>query len=154
MQSTKDATLDQQCTVTRAGIAPIASALLVELLVSVLQHPLRGRAPATPPNTQDTTAPDETGFVHPLGVVPHTIRGFLSSFSNMQIVGSAYNHCSACSPTILAKYEEQGWDFVLQALTIKGHVEKVSGLAEVQRLAEEASLRVDWDDEDDEFEEA
>jgi ubiquitin-like modifier-activating enzyme ATG7 len=139
--------------VTRAGIAPIASALLVELLVSVLQHPLKGRAPATPPNTRDASEPDFTGFVHPLGVVPHTIRGFLSNFSNLQIVGSSYVNCSACSPAILTQYREHGWDFVLQALTTKGHVEKVSGLEEVQRLAEQASLQVDWDDDDDEFEE-
>ncbi|RMD40203.1 hypothetical protein DV735_g4921, partial [Chaetothyriales sp. CBS 134920] len=79
-----DLTLDQQCTVTRPGIAAIASALLVELLVSVVQHPLKAAAPATTVVTNNGDNP------HPLGLVPHQIRGFLGRFDSLKIVGKAY----------------------------------------------------------------
>ena len=152
--SIKDATLDQQCTVTRPGIAPIASAMLVELLVSILQHPLRVRAPHTTDSRTHGTNPfDATGFTHPLGGVPHQIRGFLGNWNNLSIEGRQYEHCSACSERILKRYREEGWEFVKRAINEKGWVEEVSGLAEVQRLAEEAEKDLDWDEEDEVVEE-
>ncbi|KAI9704568.1 MAG: Autophagy protein 7 [Bogoriella megaspora] len=217
--SVKDQTLDQQCTVTRPGIAAIASALLVELLVSILQHPLKGRAPATTDKqsaTAPATAPDlpadtmsyrphqppavsphspppagsksqseaqtpavqtrigesqevtqgsappplsrppslsvmdiNRAFKHPLGILPHTIRGFLSNFSSVPFIGRPYDCCSACSPKILRAYDKDGWEFVKRALNEKGYVEEVSGLAEVQRKAEEAIKGMEMEDDDD-----
>ena len=150
-QSIKDATLDQQCTVTRPGIAPLASSLLVELLVSILQHPLRAHAPASTPTTPvppPTSHPSlPAPFIHPLGALPHTIRGFLSSFSNLLITGKPYDCCSACSDGIIKLYREDSWGFVRRALNERGWVEEVSGLAEVQRRAEEAAEGLEWDDE-------
>lgn len=156
-----DRTLDQQCTVTRPGIAAIASALLVELLVSILQHPAGPLAPA--PISQSEDRED-----HPLGIIPHQIRGFLSSFHNLLIKGKSYDCCSACSDKVTQEYIKSGWEFVKRALNEGGYVEELSGLAEVsrntsriiprlpsidtdqvQRTAEEAAADVQWDDDDE-----
>lgn len=160
-QSLSNATLDQQCTVTRPGVAPLASSLLVELLVSILQHPSKARAPVDAANNPTVTTSSLSSshpslpapFVHPLGSVPHTIRGYLNSFSNLQVKGQPYDCCSACSEGVIKAYEEDPWGFVKRALNEKGWVEEMSGLAEVQRKAEEMAEDVEWDDEEGEADE-
>jgi ubiquitin-like modifier-activating enzyme ATG7 len=47
-------------------------------------------------------------------------------------------------------YLAGGWTFVRRALSEKGWVEEVSGLAEVQRKAEEMEGDVDWEEDEDE----
>ncbi|KAF3939603.1 hypothetical protein ABW19_dt0202218 [Dactylella cylindrospora] len=140
--SVKDQTLDQMCTVTRPGIAAIASALLVELFVSILQHPQLASAPA--PATVD-----EDRGSHPLGTVPHQIRGFLFNFQNKIIHAPGYIYCSACSNKILSAFDESGWDFVKRAMNETGFIEEISGLAEVQRAAAAADDDLEWSEEDD-----
>ena len=142
----KDQTLDQQCTVTRPGVAAIASALLVEILTSVLQHPLGKDAPA--PQISQGQIPERDPPEHPLGLVPHQIRGYVSTFQNMVIRGQSYDSCSACSPKILDAYRKDGWGFVKKALQEKDYVAELSGLAEVQRRAEEMAGEVDWEEDD------
>ncbi|KAL1976416.1 hypothetical protein VTN31DRAFT_2698 [Thermomyces dupontii] len=144
MNSLKDQTLDQQCTVTRPGVSAIASALLVELFVSVVQHPDGPAAPA--PAVQN---PDQGN--HPLGLVPHQIRGYLSNFSNVTVTGRSYGSCSACSDRILQAYEEEGWEFVQKALDNREYIEELSGLKEVQRAAEATAAEVEWEDDSDGF---
>jgi ubiquitin-like modifier-activating enzyme ATG7 len=145
----------------------MASALLVEVLVSILQHPQGAQAPA--PKTAPGQANSSTEYErdppnHPLGLVPHQIRGFLSSFQNKLISGQSYDCCSACSPKvrpshnlsdyfpdidnnpqIVEAYNKGGWDFIKRALTEKDYVTELSGLAEVHRQAEAAANDVDWD---------
>jgi ubiquitin-like modifier-activating enzyme ATG7 len=82
-----------------------------------------------------------------LGIIPHTIRGYLSTFSNLHVEGKPYDCCSACSDTVISAYEADSWDFVQRALNERGWVEELSGLKEVQRRADEAAEDVDWDDE-------
>ena len=70
--------MDQQCTVTRPGVSYIASALSVELLLSLLH------------NTPES----------PLGSTPHSIRGFLSSGEYLMPTVGAFDKCTACSPLV------------------------------------------------------
>ncbi|ATY66145.1 E1 -activating enzyme Gsa7p Apg7p [Cordyceps militaris] len=144
--SMKDSTLDQQCTVTRPGVAGIASALLVEMLTSLLQHPLKNAAPAP---SQPASLAERDPPNHPLGLVPHQIRGHVSTFTSLSIRGQSYDCCSACSPRVLAAYRADGWQFLRRALQEKDYVAELSGLAEVQRRAEELSGDLDWDEEDE-----
>lgn len=81
----------------------------------------------------------------------------MSTWQTLQIKGKAYDCCSACSPKILGAYERDGWAFVKRAMNERGFVEEVSGLAEVQRQAEEAAKAMEdeddeWPDEDEEGE--
>jgi len=93
-------------------------------MVSILQHPAGAAAAA--PNSQIEDRGD-----HPLGIVPHQIRGFLSSFQNMVIRGRSYDCCSACSDKVVDAYTQDPWGFLTRALNEKGYVEELSGLAEV-----------------------
>lgn len=93
--------------------------------MSILQHPEGAAAPA--PTSQNTDQED-----HPLGLVPHQIRGFLSTFTNISVTGRSYNCCSACSDNIINAYRKDGWDFVEKALNDKEYLEELSGLKEVR----------------------
>lgn len=91
--------------------------------MSILQHPKGAAAPASAPQ-------DDRGD-HPLGLVPHQIRGFLYNFSNISVVGRRYNCCSACSDSVVHAYMMDGWDFVKRALNDNTYIEELSGLKEV-----------------------
>uniref|UniRef100_A0A8C7GJV6 Ubiquitin-like modifier-activating enzyme ATG7 n=1 Tax=Oncorhynchus kisutch TaxID=8019 RepID=A0A8C7GJV6_ONCKI len=65
--STRDRTLDQQCTVSRPGLAMIAGALAVELMVSILQHTEGGYAVASSSDDRMNEPPTS------LGLVPHQV---------------------------------------------------------------------------------
>lgn len=77
----------------------------------------------------------------------------MSTWQTIQVKGRAYDCCAACSPPILEAYAKRGWSFLKQAINEKGYVEEVSGLAEVQRRAEEADKAMeDWSEDEAEEE--
>ncbi|GAB4827065.1 Autophagy protein 7 [Ancistrocladus abbreviatus] len=140
IDSTANRTLDQQCTVTRPGLAPIASALAVELLVGLLHHPLGIYAEAEIASSSGTGSSNQ-----PLGILPHQIRGYISQFSQMTLVGHSSSSCTACCSIVVSEYKRRGMDFILQAINYPTYLEDLTGLTELMRSAN--SSQVDWDNE-------
>eukprot|EP01132_Coremiostelium_polycephalum_P007851 gene7851-9665_t len=132
----KDRTLDQQCTVTRPGLSMIASAIAIELMVSILHHPLMGRAQ---PETQTDIY---GGSSTPLGIIPHQLRGFLSHYQTLPLFGNPYKNCTACSQPILEQFKERGFEFVLQVLNDSSCLTSIAG---IDALKEE-QVNIDWDE--------
>ncbi|KAG9446091.1 hypothetical protein H6P81_012219 [Aristolochia fimbriata] len=138
IDSTSNRTLDQQCTVTRPGLAPVASALAVELLVGILHHPDRINASGEIGNSVGGSGEQ------PLGILPHQIRGTFSQFSQITLIGHASHSCTACSSTVVSEYRRGGLDFVLQAINHPNYLEDLTGLTDLMKTA--SSYDMDWDD--------
>jgi ubiquitin-like modifier-activating enzyme ATG7 len=153
--STKNRTLDQQCTVTRPGLAPIASSMAVELMVSLLHHPDFLAAPAPKAGTNNfaptVSAKDAAS---PLGVIPHQIRGSLVSYTMMTPTVPAFKHCTGCSAPVVEAYQKDKIELVLQTCqTVDGsYLEAISGLTGFRAEAAETFADFDDDDWDDENE--
>ncbi|GBG63923.1 hypothetical protein CBR_g39927 [Chara braunii] len=145
LDSTTNRTLDQQCTVTRPGLAPIAAALAVELVVSLLHHPLGVEAAA------DQPMPVMVSTDLPLGIIPHQVRGFLAHFAQMMVVGEAFDRCTACSHHVVDAYRRRREEFLLRVFNDPLYLEELSGLTKLKAAAHDAC--VDWDEEEQEDEE-
>ncbi|KAN0063852.1 Autophagy protein 7 [Thecaphora frezii] len=151
--SLTDRTLDQMCTVTRPGLAAIAGASAVELMVSVLQHDRYLEAPAaSATGPQAAAAAEAEGASTVLGVVPHQLRGFLAQFNNLLVVGQAYDRCTGCSAAVVEAYRQGGFEMLLRAFNEDKYLEKLTGLDKMYAEAEEMEAALDWDDDEDEGE--
>ncbi|VDM16176.1 unnamed protein product [Hydatigera taeniaeformis] len=125
--STRDRTLDQQCTVSRPGASMIASSLAVELCVGLLQHPDGAFARAETRKDNESTVPQSLTF----SFLPHHIRGFLSQFTEIVPCTTAFSRCSACSQPVLDAYAKEGFEFLLRVFDDAAYLEEVAGLKEL-----------------------
>lgn len=68
---------------------------------------------------------DSGSSEQPLGILPHQIRGALSQFSQMILVGHSSNSCTACCPTVsnlVTNWEDNlNWANVLLILNWKSY---------------------------------
>uniref|UniRef100_A0A7N8WUD9 Ubiquitin-like modifier-activating enzyme ATG7 n=1 Tax=Mastacembelus armatus TaxID=205130 RepID=A0A7N8WUD9_9TELE len=133
--STRDRTLDQQCTVSRPGLAMIAGALAVEMMVSILQHSEGGYAVASSSDDRMNEPPTS------LGLVPHQIRGFLSRFDNVLPASLAFDKCTACSPIVLDHYEREGFNFLSKVFNSShSFLEDLTGLTLLHQETQAAEI--------------
>jgi ubiquitin-like modifier-activating enzyme ATG7 len=137
--SLTDRTLDQMCTVTRPGIAAIASAMSVELMVSILQHPDGILAGA-----YSNTSPEASI----LGHLPHQLRGSLFNFSTLLIQGPAYDKCTGCSETVLSQYEQRGFQMVQEACNDENYLRSLTGLDKLYDATDD--IEVEWSEDEGE----
>jgi len=142
LDSTRNRAMDQQCTVARPGLAPMAGALAVELMASVLQHPLGVAAPS--PQQQEQLPAVEL----PLGAPPHMVRSYLSSFGQQCLEGRAFSQCTACSAKVVEAFQQAGWTFVEKVLRDPSFLEEVTGLDELQKATAAMLLGEDGDASD------
>ena len=115
--STRARTLDQQCTVSRPGLAPIAGGLAAELCVAGL-HCGGGS----------------------LGEGAHIVRGCVRSFEQCTSRVGAFAQCTACSPPVLAAYGDSSRraSFLRSALAEPSSLEDLTGLTEMHAAASAA----------------
>ncbi|UZJ55215.1 hypothetical protein CBS101457_004535 [Exobasidium rhododendri] len=136
--SLTDRTLDQMCTVTRPGLAAIASAMTVEMMISVVQHPEGILAPAFSNTTPEASI---------LGHLPHQLRGSLFTFSTLLIQGPSYDKCTACSPTVLEQYEQRGFEMIQEACNDDAYLRSLTGLDKLYDATDD--IEVDWSEEEE-----
>jgi len=143
--SLTDRTLDQMCTVTRPGLASIASSNSVELLISLLQHSAGSNAPAP----RLPGAPDSEQEESILGLVPHQLRGSLARFNNLLVTGAAYERCTACSEIVIVEYERKGFNMLIEAFNDAMYLERLTGLDKMKEQTDAVLDDVEWASEED-----
>merc|ERR1712168_578822 len=105
--------------------------MAVELMVSVLHHPLKGQAPGC---VMSTSKPESSI----LGPVVHQIRGMLHSFQSMYPTTPCFDRCTACSRTIIEMYLKDKKSFLFNVFNGPAkYLEDVSGLTSLKTSMEE-----------------
>ena len=152
--STNNRTLDQQCTVTRPGLAPLASSMAVELCISLLHHNDKQDAPAPSPSATKSsfslTVPPSKS-TSPLGMMPHQIRGSLVSYTMMTPTVPAFEYCTGCCDAVVNQYRKSGFEFVKKVCCNPdgSYLEDLAGLTAFRAKANSMMADcLDWEEED------
>jgi ubiquitin-like modifier-activating enzyme ATG7 len=145
-KSSKPLPLDQQCTVSRPGVANLCASLSVEVYVNALHRTqdLRGEEGEERDNhlSHQSTVPSQRL------VVPHQIRGDIDDFSQYCPYVQQYTNCVACGERVLKEYILRGHNFILDVCRPAGEVylNEVAGVNDLLKDVEQLVL-VDDDEE-------
>jgi ubiquitin-like modifier-activating enzyme ATG7 len=123
--SISNRSIDQQCTITRPGLSPIASAIAVEILASIYNHPLKFLAPAYDENNTDA---ENEKCQTVVSVIPQQIRGEMRCYSNTIMNGCQFDKCVACSDIMKKCFEQDKYDFIIRCINEHGFIQKTCGL--------------------------
>lgn len=98
----------------------MSSSLGVELVTSLLNHPLGNAAKAK----EDFLQCDRSN----LGLLPQQMRGDLNTFEIKCLYGEAFESCTGCGETIQKAYLADRQGFMINACNDSDYLEQLSGL--------------------------
>lgn len=119
------ATMDMKCSVTRPGMSMMAAAHAVELLVSLLHHP-NGFAACAPLTYGEEN--DQLTSSGPLGLVPHQLRYFQSTYNQLISTVTKFSQCMACSPRVIKRLEHGDPDFLIDVCENPDLLSTITGI--------------------------
>ncbi|CAE7395385.1 ATG7, partial [Symbiodinium microadriaticum] len=140
----------------------IASGFAAELMVAVLHARERQRTPAkgAPPRLPA----DGMGVVSGVGEggeeveeaasIPHQIRGFLTSFMQVEPVCLAFPNCTACSRAVVSQYatdDASRFEFIESVCANSEILEHISGVAELTAGLDDLELMSLEEGEEDDW---
>ena len=137
--STSDRTLDQQCTVTRPGLAPIAGALAVEMMVAMCHSDRKAPGTSEPAHTHESFVPG-TRAPTALGIIPHQIRGGVFDMRQRLFAAPAFPKCVACSGVVceaFVKDEGSKAEFLRRAFDDPAYLENATGLTAMKEAVDD-----------------
>ena len=82
-----------------------------------------------------------------VGLVPHTLRGYLGHFATLLIKGEAFDRCVGCSELIVKEYQKRGFEFLMDTFNTPLYLEELTGLTTMKQ--EDVNLDIEWDDNDE-----
>lgn len=91
IDTSKNRTLDMQCTISRPGISSICSGLAVELFI------------------------DDIESINKATKMPNSLRGNINNFEIIQINSAFFSKCIACSDSIIKEFKENKVSFLLNS---------------------------------------